>query len=85
MKIGKWEKTYLNKNQLKFVGEFINDTPIGKHIYYFSNGMIREIGKYKDGEKNGEWKKYNQKGDIVLTQLFKRGVEIKREGIKIKL
>ena len=85
MKIGKWEKTYLNKNQLKFVGEFINDTPIGKHIHYFSNGMIREVGKYKDGEKNGEWKKYNQKGDIVLTQLFKRGVEIKREGIKIKL
>ena len=47
--------------------------------------MIREVGKYKKKKKNGEWKKYNQKGDIVLTQLFKRGVEIKREGIKIKL
>ena len=84
MKTGKWEKTYLNKNQIKFTGEYINDTPIGKHIEYFPNGLIRQIGKYRDGQKEGEWKIYNQKGEIILTQLFKRGVEIKREGVKIK-
>ena len=84
MKTGKWKKIYLNKNQIKFSGEYINDTPIGKHIEYFPNGIIRKIGKYRDGEKEGEWKIYNQKGEIILTQLFKRGVEIKREGVKIK-
>lgn len=84
MKTGKWKTIYTGKNQIKFQGEYINDVPIGKHIYYFPNGEIKEVGKYKDGEKEGEWRLYNNKGDLIVTYLYKRGIEIKRDGVKIK-
>lgn len=84
MKTGNWKTIYTEKNQIKFQGEYINDVPIGKHIYYFSNGEIKEVGKYKDGEKEGEWRRYNNKGDLIVTYLYKRGNEIKRDGVKIK-
>ena len=52
MKTEKWKTPYTEKPD-KFQGEYINDVPIGKHIYYFPNGEIKEVGKYKDGEKEG--------------------------------
>ena len=36
------------------------------------------------GEKEGEWKKYNLDGGLIVTYLYKRGEEIKRDGYKIK-
>ena len=60
------------KNQIKFQGEYINDVPIGKHIYYFPNGEIKEVGKYKDGEKRRRMEALNNKGDLIVTYLYKR-------------
>ena len=64
-------------------GETLKDFYIANFMHkdYWIGDLFGEEAK----ENYTEWKKYNQKGDIVLTQLFKRGVEIKREGIKIKL
>ncbi len=84
MKNGVWEMTYLSTNKKMFTGEFLNDIPIGEHVYYYSNGIIKEIGRYENGEKQGEWKKYDQKGDLLVTYLFKKGEEVKRDGYKIK-
>lgn len=84
MKTGKWRKIYISTNKDKFKGEYINDIPIGKHIYYYSNGQIQKEGKYKDGEKEGDWVYYNKLGDIVITYLYKNGREYKRDGIKVK-
>ena len=66
------------------IGEFLNDIPVGEHIYYHPNGAIKEIGKYENGEKQGEWKKFDDNGNVLVTYLFKRGVEIKRDGFKVK-
>jgi antitoxin component YwqK of YwqJK toxin-antitoxin module len=84
MKTGKWKTTYINKKQIKFQGEYINDTPIGKHTFYFPNGLIKKVGKYKNGLKNGEWILYNERGEKKISYLYKRGIEIKRDGIKIR-
>ena len=84
MKSGIWEMTYLSSNKKMFVGEFLNDIPIGEHIYYHPNGSVKEIGKYEYGDKQGEWKKFDESGTVLVTYLFKRGVEIKRDGFKIK-
>lgn len=84
MKTGKWKTIYTETNQIKFQGEYINDVPIGKHVYYFPNGKIKKVGKYKDGEKEGEWIHYNNKGEPIVTYLYKRGIEFKRDGLKIK-
>ena len=84
MKNGSWEMTYLSSNQKMFSGKYLNDIPVGEHIYYYPNGVIKEIGKYENGEKEGEWKKYNNDGVLLVTYYFKRGVEFKRDGLKIK-
>ena len=84
MKTGKWKKTYTTTKKDKFKGEYLNDIPIGKHVYYYSNGQIKTEGKYKDGEKDGEWIYYNELGDIVITYLYKDGREFKRDGVKVK-
>ena len=41
-------------------------------------------GKYKNGEKEGEWVYYNELGDIKITYLYKDGREFKRDGVKVK-
>ena len=84
MKNGSWEMTYLSSNQKMFSGKYLNDIPVGEHVYYYPNGVIKEIGKYENGEKEGEWKKYNNDGVLLVTYYFKRGVEFKRDGLKIK-
>ena len=84
MKTGKWKKTYTTTKKDKFKGEYLNDIPIGKHVYYYYNGQIKTEGKYKDGEKDGEWIYYNELGDIVITYLYKEGREFKRDGVKVK-
>jgi len=84
MKTGKWKKTYISTNKDKFKGEYLNDIPIGKHIYYYPNGQIKTEGKYKNGEKEGEWIYYNELGDIIITYLYKDGREFKRDGVKVK-
>lgn len=84
MKTGIWKTTYLSTDKTKFIGEFLNDIPLGEHKEFHANGKVKQIGKYKDGEKNGEWKKYNYDGELQVTFLYKRGIEIKRDGFKIK-
>ena len=84
MKTGEWKTTYINTNKIKFSGEYLNDLPIGEHKEYYPSGKIKLIGKYKSGKKTGEWKKYNLDGEIIVTYLYKNGIEIKRDGFKIK-
>tara|TARA_Y100000385_G_scaffold130174_1_gene135498 strand:- start:535 stop:2091 length:1557 start_codon:yes stop_codon:yes gene_type:complete len=84
MKTGLWKSSYLSTGNIKYVGEFLNDIPLNEHKEFYSNGKIKEIGKYKDGEKDGEWRKYDSSGEIIVTYLFKRGVEKRRDGFKVK-
>ena len=34
--------------------------------------------------KDGDWKKYNADGQLILTILYKNGVEFKYDGLKFK-
>ena len=45
---------------------------VGKHKYYYPNGKIKEEGKYSAGLKDGDWKKYNEEGELVLTIFYLR-------------
>ena len=66
------------------MAKFLNGIPIGEHKHFYSDGKSRMIGKFENGEKEGEWKKYNSEGEIIITYQYKRGVEIKRDGFKVK-
>jgi antitoxin component YwqK of YwqJK toxin-antitoxin module len=90
LKNGKWTSLYLitkdNKTDsiLSFTGNFIDDNPDGKHIYYWENGKIKDEGNYITGKKDGDWIKYNTDGTMFLTITYQNGIEIRYDGVKIK-
>ncbi len=83
LKHGIWIYTY-NDGQINFKGEYINGLPIDKHRFYYPNGQLKWEGKYDNGEKEGEWTKFNKEGVIILAIHYKRGIEYKVDGYKIK-
>ena len=83
LKHGIWIYTYKD-GQINFKGAYINGLPMDKHKFYYPNGQLKWEGKYDNGEKEGEWIKFNEEGTIILTIQYKRGVEYKVDGYKIK-
>ena len=86
-KTGIWEFHYIEEEGnkvLAFKGEYINGIAIGKHRHYYPSGRLKEEGKYESGMKEGEWKKFNENGEVILTILYKNGVEFKLDGVKFK-
>ena len=83
-KDGPWESYYVDNNQVRFAGKFIEGLPDGKHSFYFHDGKLKEEGKYIVGNKNGNWEYYNPDGTILLTITFKNNREIKFDGMKVK-
>ncbi len=82
-KHGVWTFKYDN-GKINFVGEYLNGLPIGKHKFYYPSGRKKWDGKYENGEKEGEWRKFDEEGKVVLTIYYRRGVEYKLDGNKIK-
>lgn len=83
-KDGPWESYFVDNNQVRFAGKFIEGFPDGKHSYYFHDGKLSEEGKYIMGNKNGNWEYYNPDGTILLTITFKNNREVKFDGVKVK-
>jgi antitoxin component YwqK of YwqJK toxin-antitoxin module len=87
---GMWYNFYLNSDSLKtdslcyFKGNFIEDNPDGRHIYYWENGKVKDEGSYVMGKKEGEWYKYNFDGTLFMIISYKQGVETRYVGVKIK-
>jgi len=79
---GTWKYWYDNGN-LNFVGNYLDDNPDGKHTYYWDNGKIKEEGTYIMGKREGEWFRNNYDGSLFLTTLYKNGIEIRYDGVKI--
>ena len=38
-----------------------------------TNGKTKTTGQYKEGEKNGKWLTYDDKGELVKTEKYKLG------------
>lgn len=83
-KDGPWESYYVENNELRFAGKFIEGIPDGKHSYYFFDGKLSEEGKYVMGNKNGNWEYFNPDGTILLTITYKNNREVKYDGTKVK-
>ena len=81
-KSGIW-KYFYNDGTLSFEGEFIDDLPNGKHTFYWDNGNIKDIGNYVMGIKEGDWKKNDYDGNMLIIIRFRNGIEKRYDGIKI--
>ena len=78
-------KHYYDNDKLRFEGNYIDGEPDGKHTYYYRDGNKMLQGLYIMGRKEGEWKRYNEYNEVVFTLEFSDGIEIKVDGIKIKI
>lgn len=89
-----WERNYDNKNHLLFEGLKYNECFIGAFVNYWSNGTVKTIGKYlsnSSGDWNnlrdrglcsvmdGEWKSYNDAGELTSTVIYNNGIVIKQD------
>lgn len=83
-KDGPWESYFVDNNQVRFAGKFVEGLPDGKHTYYFHDGKREEEGKYIMGNKDGNWQYFNPDGTILLTITFKNNREVKFDGAKVK-
>lgn len=82
--MGEWIHTYLSTGKTKFIGEFFDDLPNEKHVWYYENGQKMLEGKYISGVKDGEWRRYNQYGTILISIEYNSGQEVKVDGVKMK-
>ena len=92
---GKW-KFYYPNGQVQTVGKFDDEgNRNGKWNYYFDNGQLNQIAYYANGKKDGFWKVYNEKGDVIIEQEWDNGnmvvdttqspkIELKIEGYDVK-
>jgi antitoxin component YwqK of YwqJK toxin-antitoxin module len=78
-------KSYYKDNTVSYEGKFVDDLPNGEHTWYWQNGKIKKQGKYVMGRKTGDWKKYDFAGIPIITITYKKGKEIKVDGIEIDL
>lgn len=42
----------------------------GPYFYYFENGKLKVSGQYKDEQKHGEWKTYDEHGILIKTEKY---------------
>ena len=69
------------KTQVKQQESVIID---GEKIVKYDNGKIREEGNYEVGKKQGDWKYYNENGELFLTITYNFDKEVKFDNVKIK-
>ncbi|MDP4282728.1 MAG: hypothetical protein Q8867_11380, partial [Bacteroidota bacterium] len=90
LKTGKWTSWNLTKNgnvtdsTMNFTGNFIDDNPDGKHVYYWDNGKIKSEGSYIMGKKEGNWILNNYDGTPFLVITYRNGIETRYDGVRIK-
>jgi antitoxin component YwqK of YwqJK toxin-antitoxin module len=41
---------------------------------YHENGMVKETGRFRNGEKHGKWREYRDNGIILKETKYKKGV-----------
>ncbi len=82
-KEGEW-KAYYPDETLQFKGNYLENYPDGKHVYYYPNGKVKEIRYYAAGQKVKKWKKYTRDGDLDTIIEYKGGKIYKIDGQKVK-
>lgn len=44
-----------------------------KATYYYDNGMVKEVGFFKNDKLHDQWISYNEKGKIKVVAIYKNG------------
>lgn len=84
LKEGKWVHYYDNGTP-SFIGKYTQGLPDGKQVYYYEDGSIKEEQYYDAGVREKTWRKYDKLGNTEIAISYKNNVEIRINGIKVRL
>ena len=69
---GLWTSYYAN-GQKQTQGEFRNDMPVGKFVWWYENGQRQAQGEYADGARQGTWITWYASGQRESKTEYQRG------------
>lgn len=78
-KAGGSYETFYNDGSVKAQYNFVEGKEHGPTTIFHSNGTTKEIGTYNYGTKVGEWKSWDEKGNVTGVVSFNQKGE--RDGI----
>lgn len=64
-KQGPWKKPYESSNVFQYVGQFKDDKPYGKFVYYYESGKTKVILEYKTDGKTSYAQMYHESGYLM--------------------
>ncbi len=66
--------TYFFKDgKVKAEGISINDVMEGEWKFYRESGQLWQVGNFKNGEKNGNWIRFDKEGHTEYEEVFENG------------
>lgn len=70
---GQWKYYHLESKNIMTLENYTNGKLNGVRTVYYPKGEIAEETNYKDGIKDGPYKKYTEKGIVLEEVVFKNG------------
>lgn len=70
-KQGKWVKTFDDSEAIRYKGQFKNDQPIGKFVYYYPNNTVRSIIIHDENSNRSEAYFYHTTEDLLAHGIYR--------------
>lgn len=72
LKQGKWQFWY-EDGEKRYDAEYLDDKPVGQHVWWHANGQKETEGRYEDGEPVGQWQYWHDSGLLSAQGEFVHG------------
>lgn len=69
LKQGHWEKFYPESEVRRYTGQFKDDKPFGKFIYYYPSGQVQTVLIYR-GDNRASAKNFHMNGKVLATGVY---------------
>ncbi|RYM32582.1 hypothetical protein ERX46_15065 [Brumimicrobium glaciale] len=70
-KQGEWAKTYDDSDDLRYKGQFKNDKPVGKFVYYYPNSKVRSIITHDENSNRSEAFFYHPGEQLIAHGIYR--------------
>jgi antitoxin component YwqK of YwqJK toxin-antitoxin module len=70
-KQGEWVKYYESSNVPKYKGQFKNDKPVGKFIYYYPSSKVKSIVIHEENSPRSEAYFYHENKNLLAFGIYK--------------
>ena len=76
-------KEYDEKGNLKKIVKYVNDfeqtleseqKPLIVQHEYYPNGKVKREASFRDGKREGVWREFDEKGNVINSQTYQKGV-----------